>query len=877
MTDHLYSKAMKFASKMNHRCGLSNIYVLQTIDKDGNVTDEKYGMNLMTDYGIQQYFISNAEFPTSLFIGDGAGVFDVSSNTLLSPITFVSSTKMEDRDTEYPLYYDSLSGIITAVSKYMKCYFDYTISGVSTDKVVSEYGIGTVSGSAGNESLALWTHSWVYDNSGRQSTITKKVGERLEITVYFCMSYNESMINTAWSNGKSIVITAMDRFYNRMTDNSIHSFKRDDSYYPRASSKTTSAFDNVTHTISKYTNLNEFTLSSGTDASSGYLDGFVNWCDSNTFSMIERELLTAPDTFDTIVYPINEHLQDVDGLTYSFGNSNQTTTPFTSMNLVKSYCFNYQTGQYDLEETFVSSNDKWYDETLMGSTFVHKIYYTVTQTISMLYLHINMNTTDPIVAIDGAVETVYATDKYWDTSSWTLVTNLTNIPQALRNCRYWITSSAGNFTPVRGLPGYKIQHDSYEETFQFINHINDVKGAKVPFVSLRLNTIDPGTSVPSQYRFFVMNNWMFRIKDYSAIDTGTASVGDKRIFAYGRTAITLGNNSNIYYTLLQPNSSSYTNSTLANLSNVNNFSQCQITESWTTTNGWGYIWAQSQSNGAVLIKVSGSNSPMSATSVPDAIAGCVIMGTDRTAHVLSTNNHVITIVERSNGSTVKTITLNSSLAAPSMLFGYNNLLYVGDGSTYTKVIDLSTSSATPVDCDGLIPFGYSNMSMAYIDQKAMVIYNRNSATYSDDVCVTYDNPSHIISLNNLTYNHWAASGSKNIQLYSCNGCIAMVVNGQIAYNNNRSCVETYDLARYIYDETTQMSYIVNDWVGIIEGDKIVNMDNTSMITNRIPHRITGSTNTISAINSLKNISAKQWEITFTNNPTWNGKPPGYEQ
>lgn len=31
--------------------GMHNLYLLQSVDKDGNVTEEKYGINVMTDLG----------------------------------------------------------------------------------------------------------------------------------------------------------------------------------------------------------------------------------------------------------------------------------------------------------------------------------------------------------------------------------------------------------------------------------------------------------------------------------------------------------------------------------------------------------------------------------------------------------------------------------------------------------------------------------------------------------------------------------------------------------------------------------------------------------------------------------------------------------
>ena len=93
--DPLYQKAMKFVENMKYKFqnhGISNIYVLQTIDQNGKVTDEKYGMNLMTDYGMSQYFVSRQAFPTKLYIGNGSGSFNQSTNVLINAITTTAST-----------------------------------------------------------------------------------------------------------------------------------------------------------------------------------------------------------------------------------------------------------------------------------------------------------------------------------------------------------------------------------------------------------------------------------------------------------------------------------------------------------------------------------------------------------------------------------------------------------------------------------------------------------------------------------------------------------------------------------------------------------------------------------------------------------------
>jgi len=61
------------------------------------------------------------------------------------------------------------------------------------------------------------------------------------------------------------------------------------------------------------------------------------------------------------------------------------------------------------------------------------------------------------------------------------------------------------------------------------------------------------------------------------------------------------------------------------------------------------------------------------------------------------------------------------------------------------------------------------------------------------------------------------------------------------------------------------------------GERIIEQNVVSKITNYIYHRIVGTTETITALNHTKRIIGKQWSVTFTNNPSFNGLPPGILQ
>lgn len=144
--DPLYQRAMRFAKNKiaGAHGGLSNVYVIQKTNLDGDVVGEYYGMNLMTDFGMSQYFVANASFPTTIYIGNGTGTFNHTTNTLISPIVTTGSTLSDGtKSFNYPLYYDNISGLITCMSKFITAYFDYNITGITDTISITEYGLGS--------------------------------------------------------------------------------------------------------------------------------------------------------------------------------------------------------------------------------------------------------------------------------------------------------------------------------------------------------------------------------------------------------------------------------------------------------------------------------------------------------------------------------------------------------------------------------------------------------------------------------------------------------------------------------------------------------------------------------------------------------------
>ena len=173
----MFNRAMEFAKNHRPSGGLSNLYVARTIDRDGNVTSETYGMNTMTDLGFEKFFTNEDSFPRKLFIGQGStqGVSFLQTHVLIDPITSESdseSLRNTTIDYGYPMYYYPIpgdaagNGLVTCVCKFQVSTFDYNITNISQAITITEYGIGS-------DYENLWTHSWVYDITGHKARITK--------------------------------------------------------------------------------------------------------------------------------------------------------------------------------------------------------------------------------------------------------------------------------------------------------------------------------------------------------------------------------------------------------------------------------------------------------------------------------------------------------------------------------------------------------------------------------------------------------------------------------------------------------------------------------------------------------------------------------
>ena len=867
--DPKFQRAMEFAKhfKKRHRgTSISNLYVIQAIDRDGNIVDEKYGMNLLTNYGMNQYFVQNQSFPTKLYIGNGSGSFNHTSNALVNALTTKESTLLSaTKSYAYPVYYDPIEGLVTTVMKYMEVYFGYTVDGITGPVDISEYGIGT----AYNQ---LFTHSWVYNSAGQKDSVRKDLNTRLDITVYMCMTFSTSLIDDAWENGRYICITNASRFFNRssvtMNESNLYTFRRND-YYDRSKTHTSGYEDNV-QTITS--NMSAFTLLPAdiSDTSANvYVDGFISW--NPGFNMMERGFMPNPIAFDRVGKPDETMVDRWNGFSFAFGTTG-CNLPFTQADVTASYTYNYKTGQYTCPDHFVNDPRKWYNETSFNLDFATTARFTNNNEIVDIKLFRNMNTEDPIVAIDSAITTLYATDSYWDTSSWTRIEDMSSIPATLQNKRYWLTTDDVAISPVRGLPYFEFLASdgvTHAPTLHF--RLTDYT------TRYKWTTFDRGP----QQKWFVIGNKIYIAArgDLAIESTGDFSIGYNNLIMHFDIS---GTNTSFYET--DVTTVPIPIPTRVTTTGSLNFRYSHISESEN-----GYVIAAATNNSNVTLKFDLTGSSIVQTQLTNTIDAICLPKSPYYAYIEDANPRRVFIKKLSDDTTVKQLDLRSDYAAPIFLFGWRNYLYITDTANYIYLYDITQDVLTELDT--VFPkseYNRTNRSssngttMMATSNNGLVLYKTNmgGSSYTNAYAVTYDNPTVVHDLSSLNDGYSSSRLYAHIDLIDVNtDSLLMVRQCNQNQATNFSGYSAIDLGKYIREDVVECNKSGgnNRYPFALFGEFYVCQNRTFHVANLMYHRLVGTTRCITTANGQKNISNKRWTLSVTNLGGYSGLPPGTRQ
>lgn len=884
--DDSYNRMIEFAKNHRQHGGFSNLYLIKRIDPEGNVTGEFYGMNMMTDYGMDQYFIKNGSFPTKLYVGQGSNEFNYVTQTLsekIPDVTMAATVSDTSKYYNFPMYYDpvlidSESGIITCMMQYLVCYLPTNINNVTGEFSITEYGIG----SAIDE---LWTHSWVYDIKGNKTYITKNINEKLEFTVYLCYSYYEYLITSGYEQNRFTLITTMQYFMNRMREEGVYTFKRNNVGYKREyNTRTSSKFEN--NSITYITPLKSFTLYQGTDAASGYIDGFCQWYTG--FMSLETQQLDeneAESVDITNFYSLTP--TSPSGFSEKFGHANYV--PITQIDVTSVNMFNHK-GNGDERWTndvdYVNNKEKWYNETPIQNYFSTPIYYSNNNTVVGMYLYQNIRPEDKIIGIKCDAVTVYATDKYWDSSTWKLIKDFSNIPEDCQSARYWITSSNKNMiTPIRECDDFHLAVkneedyvDGYETYLEFANNY----GARAQCDNY-------------EYGWYMFDNIVFypgktRRSSFTIGKSGSLSTES---MTYDKWLVTFNTGLEGFYL-----------TDMSNLVNSDpvpvqkqfefNTSTDPISDAYRSESGTGIICVQSiKSSEARIIDLKSKSSDVKIANIQSKLASC-IWGTQKVAYITDDEKPKLKVRDCDTEADIVDVDLPEDISNITFMFGHTRYVWITDGSTYAYALDLNNQNNW-VACTNTIPINknLNNYKMTAVDD-VLILYNRADVDISKAFYIRMDYPN---TCNNMSDFQISRSylgqridfnlryiNSKTVNGKETKALVLLIDRGYHSSNADIGGAENMviDFGQFLYDGTiSRWSDYSNTWSSfILFGEFLLDrIKNRIPIMNYMPIRIKGTTRTITTLNWIKNISDKLWEVTFTNIPLFgtgehNGLPPG---
>lgn len=896
-----YNEAIEFmknkhAKEPMHQ-GISNLYVIRRIDKDGNVLETKFGENLMTDYGFSRHFVDKVNWPTNVYVGDGipsGGYFSQDSKVLQNLISTTALTNSSTtKDYQCPFYYDAASsstergGLITVFCQYMVCYMDYSNStyGISDQsKLIYEFGIG-------EDSSNLWTHSRVYTSAGSPTHVTKNNGERLEFTIFLCLSYYESMIMNQWNDsghidgkyGSYTVITTPERMFQRMIPTTIYTFQRDSTKNQSITFIDTATSIEETYITNTQT-ANSFTLETTSGdgkikSANGYIDGFIS--DSPGMCIVEREEMDHLENIDMVMHPSTPYSN---GMHVGFGI--RDLYRFTQLEEVTSVSlFDYITNTWVNTEAFVNDSRKWYDETPLMTTFGKPIYYMSNNTVQRLYVHQNINQLDGITAITSGNIIIYMAEKYWDTSTWVNIQDPLHIPAAYKNYKYILTGdNTTNLVVERELPGFSITPKvgagstdlSFEKvTGSLLLNVDNYdfgwyKGNETVYVPDTLMTY----TTSSKYSM-TWDKWLVNFNTNSTMTiydmTNVVSQHPASLTSYSLTPAFGTTVSNIV-------------------------SRCYRTDSNT-----GLICLFDKTNSqAVVVDLTSFDGTTFTTNelISGCIMACCIANTRKVAYIPSNATNTIIVYDYDTHQIYTTLTMPSLTGNPSILIGMNKYVWISDGSvTNTYCINIENGSYEK--CDTYIPWGsnssFGNFFCSFTNN-FFVGYNYTETLRSHDQAfvVRGDAPKQVKSLADMKCDNSDPSWYnlnitlRNVVTNTSDHTCAMIMSSRTYRSQQGSMNIVADLGLWystgnnsigidnVYNDNGD-NYSNNNRFGtIIPYGQFLMVDNhiKTALQYAMPHKVICKTRTITTQHNYKNISDKYWRITFTNTPKFHGLPPG---
>ena len=444
---------------------LKNIYHFETWDKDGNKTGEAYGDNIITNSGLESWNDGYNTPDERIYFGTGTGTPKNTDTGMFSQ--FYLSTSGSNAYVEYAQEYNPETGIITQKYRTLNnIKVPYNISGVTTDRNITEFGFGSQWG-------ALYTHGLIRDEHGEPSYIVKRPNEQMTLTIYISASVHERFYQDLFDDGilgflplknlvtgawRAVLATVIPKFH-LSGETIVPEDKKGEGndpypyYHGLRNNSPVSAYGPNNGRVSRY----EFTTPDFTIESSVYFETCANWSTShNTINTGARVVSTADtdlsipfrnDESESLEFNYgrtnawnSEYFNNMFRITYASGWDDRISNgriPVIDISNLHSYMYNHTDKSWNIEEEIEYEPDvewrirNWHVQQCIYMRDMNGIARTVA-------VFTNDNVDAPIYAFNNSGINLYATDKWWDPNSWSLIENLSNLDPSQRNARYYL-------------------------------------------------------------------------------------------------------------------------------------------------------------------------------------------------------------------------------------------------------------------------------------------------------------------------------------------------------------------------------------------------------------------------------------------------------
>lgn len=415
--------------KHNKKIPLDNIYVFTVKDKDENIIDTRFGINVVCKAGFNDYI--PLKYNYYLMIGDGSPTLSPNDTTMAHTLGIVNGESISNKFE--PVYYDSDAGLIIERHNVAKYILDYTF--LDSDFDITEFGVR----STNNENNGvLITHGIILDNEGRPSHITKRLYEKLEVSMFFLYAISPDVYDRMRYRGVYGVIPVAWTKY-AMSKSITNRLYIEHTYLDRAEARVNTV-DNFSKSALMKNTESFKTPSYLVEDSSAYVSEFV--CGSYLHIPLrsDEETLVNDNIFcdDEVSASLNSMFQGISRQKYSStNNTGLYRFPVVNFDIKSSYMYNLISHDWDIPDAFTDCKNSEFSTCWCS---IRTEMYMENPNGLLMYENVyeNINMDVPIKKFDNAGNTIYAADKWWDISTWIRITDLNNLTREQGTKRYYI-------------------------------------------------------------------------------------------------------------------------------------------------------------------------------------------------------------------------------------------------------------------------------------------------------------------------------------------------------------------------------------------------------------------------------------------------------